>query len=118
MGGYFAPRNEAKLTKGRFFMDKRKICIIALITFIIAVAVVYAAQYTEPVFSGTGTQTLKVQNPNNDGTTLSGVVCVTFENGDKSSTCDVNYTVEAGKTATYSIPGKIKFWSSTYCYVQ
>jgi len=99
-------------------MDKRKICIIALIVFIIATAVVYAEKYDSPVFSGTGTTTLTVKNPNSDGTTLSGVVCVTFENGDKNSSCDVNYTVKSGKTETYSIPGKIKYWSSTYCYVQ
>jgi len=99
-------------------MDKRKICIIVLIVFIIAAVVVYAEKYNTPVFSGTGTATLTVKNPNNDGTTLSGVVYVTFENGDKNSSCDVNYTVGSGKTVTYSIPGKIKYWSSTYRYVQ
>jgi hypothetical protein len=98
------------------FMNKRKIVIIALIAFfVLSVVVVYAVG--DPSFDGKGTTTLEVYNPYKK--TVSGTVCVTFENPNngKSATRDVDYKVAPGKTKYYPIPGKILYWSSTMCYL-
>ena len=96
-------------------MNKRKIIILALVVFFVLTAIaVYAAG--DPSFGGKGTTTLTVYNPYNK--TVAGTVCVTFDKGDgESATKDVDYSVAPGKTKRYSIPGNIKYWSSTMCYL-
>jgi len=92
---------------------KKKIMAIALIMLFVTSVFAFA----DAVFSGKDTNTLTVRNSNNKSA-ISGQVCVTFEKADKSrATVDVNYEVSKGGSRTYSIPGKILFWSETFCYV-
>lgn len=101
-------------------MNKRKIGIIVLTIFFVTAVVVYAAQFDNPVFTGRGTSTLTVQNPNQatSRNALTGSVCVYFDDGTKAGGYkDVDYDVPAGQKKDYPIPGKITYWSETYCYV-
>ena len=93
----------------------KKIFAIAMIMLFVASAFVLAD--SGAVFSGQGTTTLTVKpSVNNKG--VSGQVCVTFEKTDGSrATVDINFEVPMNSSKTYSIPGKILFWSETYCYV-
>jgi len=112
-------------------MKKRMIILAFVLLVFFAIGTIYAQSYTEPSFSGRGTNTLRASNPNPVPPSgpqrragvgnLSGTVCVYYTDaaGEKHSS-NYPFSVAAGETniLVVTIPGAtIDGWSTISCQV-
>jgi hypothetical protein len=105
---------------------KKSIFVLAFALLVFfAIGTIYAQSYTDPLFSGRGTDTLRVSNPNRKSAgsagDMSGIVCVYFTDagGEKNSN-NYSFSVPAGKKDVFvtRITGAtIDGWSTISCQV-